>query len=52
VIAPGYCKYRSSAATVIAAIAILLGEATFDEAVDMVERLLSIQDSAAQRGPP
>ena len=47
-----HCRYRTASATIIAAIAVLLGEATFDEAVDMVERLLRIQDSAAQRGPP
>jgi Mg/Co/Ni transporter MgtE len=47
-----HCRYRSSAATVIAAVAFLLGEATFDEAVDMVEQLLGIQANAVQRGPP
>jgi hypothetical protein len=47
-----HCRYRSAAATVIAAAAILLGAATYDEAVSMIERLMGLENSAEQRDPP
>jgi Mg/Co/Ni transporter MgtE len=47
-----HCRYRISAATVIAAALFLLGEATYDEAVSMIERLMGLENSAEQRGPP